>query len=167
MSPERRTSRWLPHPWISGILFAAWLLLANSASPGNVLMAAFLALAIPAFTRLFWTEGPDIRRYGPLVRLVPIFLWDVVIANVKVAWLVLNFRRTLRPTWILIPLDLEDPDAIATLANMITLTPGTLSAKLTPDRRQLLVHVLDTDDPEGEVHQIKQRYERPLQEVFR
>jgi multicomponent K+:H+ antiporter subunit E len=49
---------------------------------------------------------------------------------------------------------------------MITLTPGTLSASLTPDRLELLVHVLDTDDREAEVHRIKQRYERPLQEIF-
>ena len=63
-------------------------------------------------------------------------------------------------------LDLEDPNAIAALASMITLTPGTLSAKLTPDRLQLLVHIIDTDDPDGEIHRIKQRYERPLQELF-
>lgn len=165
MSPAARASRWLPHPWVSGILFVTWLLLANSASPGHLLLALVLAAGIPVFTRLFWTERPDIRRYRPLLWLVPIFLWDVVVANVKVAGLIL-FRRDLRPHWLLIPLDIEDPNGIAALANMITLTPGTLSAKLTPDRLQLLVHIIDTDDPEAEVHNIKQRYERALQELF-
>ncbi len=165
MSTESGFWRWLPHPWISGILFVMWLMLANSSSIGHVLLAALLALAIPTFTRLFWTETPDIDRYRPLFSLVPIFLWDIVVANVVVAGLIL-FRRRLRPHWLLIPLDIRDPNAVAALANMITLTPGTLSAKLTPDRLQLLVHIIDTDDPEGEIHKIKQRYERPLQELF-
>ena len=165
MSDLTGIRRWLPHPWMSGILFVTWLLLTNSFSAGSILLAALLALAIPTFTRLFWTERPDIDRYRPLVRLVPLFLWDIVVANVVVAGLIL-FRRHLRPHWLLIPLDLEDPNAIAALASMITLTPGTLSAKLTPDRLQLLVHIIDTDDPDGEIHRIKQRYERPLQELF-
>lgn len=162
----RTLDRWLPHPWVSGILFVTWLLLANSASFGHLLLALTLALAIPAFTRLFWTEKPDIDHYRPLFRLLPLFLWDVVIANVVVAGLILNVRRRLRPAWLLIPLDLRDDNAIAALASMITLTPGTLSAKLTPDRLQLLVHIIDTDDPDAEIHRIKQRYERPLQELF-
>ena len=49
---------------------------------------------------------------------------------------------------------------------MITLTPGTLSADLTPDRRWLLVHALDVDDEAALVAQLKRRYERPLAEIL-
>lgn len=166
MSDRAGWSRLLPHPWLSLTLLLLWLALVNSASPGHVLLGAVLGLVIPALTWRFWTEPPDARRYLPLLRLGLVFLWDVVVANVRVAALILNPWRDPRPSWILIPLDIEDAYAVATLANMITLTPGTLSAKLTPDRLELLVHVLDTDDPEGEVHNIKRRYELPLKEIF-
>lgn len=166
MSDERPPRRWLPHPWLSGILLLLWLVLVNRVSLGHLLLGAVLALAIPVLTRRFWVDAPVVKRHLPLVRLLPLFLWDVVLANLKVAVVILNPFRAPRSCWILIPLDIENSYAIASLANMITLTPGTLSAKLTPDRLQLLVHVLDTDDPEGEVHTIKQRYELPLKEIF-
>lgn len=166
MSLRSRTRRWLPHPWLSAVLWLVWLLLVRSASPGHLVLGGVLGLTIPFFTRLFWEAPPDVLRYRPAFRLVPLFLWDVLVANVAVAVLIVNPRRTPRPAWIVIPLDIRDPYAITTLANMISLTPGTVSSKLTPDRLELLVHVIDTDDPEGEVNRIKQRYERPLQEIF-
>jgi multicomponent K+:H+ antiporter subunit E len=52
------------------------------------------------------------------------------------------------------------------LANTISLTPGTLSAELSDDRSELLVHYLDEADPDGMVALIKSRYERPLLEIF-
>ena len=129
-------------------------------------MAAILALTIPAISRMFWPEVIDAIHRHTAHRLLVVFLWDLLIANVVVAMRILSFWRPLHSVWIVIPLDLRNPTAITVLANMITLTPGTLSAKLTPDRLELLVHVLDTEDPEGEVLTIKRRYENPLQEIF-
>lgn len=166
MIREGRLGRWLPHPWLSLVLLLAWLLLVNTASPGHLLLGAILGLAIPVFTRLFWETAPEVRRWGPLFRLVPLYLFDVVVANLAVAAVILSFWRRPRPHWIVIPLDITDPYAIAVLANMISMTPGTVSSKLTPDRLQLLVHVVDTDDPEAEVSRIKRRYESPLKEIF-
>jgi len=166
MSHDTQSRRWLPHPWLSVWLLVVWLLLVNSFSAGHLLLAAILALVIPAVSGMFWPAALDVARYRPAQRLFRVFLWDLLIANLQVAWRILSFWRTLHPTWIVIPLDLSNPTAITVLANMITLTPGTVSARLTPDRLELLVHVLDTDDPDGEVNTIKQRYERPLQEIF-
>ena len=162
----RRSSRLLPHPLLSLVLVAVWLLLVNTFSLASLVMAVFLALAIPAVTRLFWTEAPRVQSYRPVPGLTLLFLWDILVANLSVAALILSFWRQPRCAWIVIPLDLESSTGVAALANMITLTPGTLSARLTPDRLELLVHVLDSDDPEAEVNRIKQRYERPLQEIF-
>jgi len=165
MSAERQ-SRWLPHPWLSAWLLGAWLLLMNSFTPGQFVLGGFLALVVPGVSRMFWPETLDIVRYRPALRLFGVFLWDLVVANLVVAWRILSFWRTLKPQWVVIPLDVRNPTAVAVLANMISLTPGTVSAQLTADRLELLVHVLDTEDPEGEVNTIKQRYERPLQEIF-
>jgi multicomponent K+:H+ antiporter subunit E len=78
------------------------------------------------------------------------------------------FRRaeTLRSRFITVPLDLRTPEAITVLAGTITMTPGTVSADVSADMRALLVHCLETDDPDGVVAQIKSRYERRLKEIF-
>lgn len=166
MSDRTATNRWLPHPWLSVWLLASWLLLMNSAAPGHVVLGAVLALAVPMVARIFWPEALDIVRYRAVLPLFLVFLWDLVIANISVLILIVSFWRTLRPTWIVIQLDLRNPTAVAVLANMISLTPGTVSSQLTADRLELLVHVLDTDDPAREVENIKRRYEQPLQEIF-
>jgi len=166
MSPRERASRWLPHPVVSVVLLGLWLLLQNSIEPGQLLLAVALALVLPVITRLFWVDVPAFRSLRRVPGLLALFLWDLIVANVTVALLILNFTRTPRSHWIVIPLDLSNPNAVAVLANMISLTPGTVSSKLTPDRLELLVHVLDTDDPEYEVNRIKQRYELPLKEIF-
>ena len=72
----------------------------------------------------------------------------------------------LRPRFVWLPLELRNPYAISALASLITLTPGTLAADLTPDRRWLLLHVLDVDDEAALVAQLKRRYERPLAEIL-
>ena len=71
-----------------------------------------------------------------------------------------------RSAWIVIPLELRQPEAITVLAGTITLTPGTVSADLSDEGHSLLVHVLHTDDPDAERDAIKNRYERRLLEIF-
>jgi multicomponent K+:H+ antiporter subunit E len=94
-------------------------------------------------------------------------LWDILVANVVVAWIVLfKPNARMRPTWVSIPLDIRTPEAITLLAGTITLTPGTVSADLSSEGHSLLVHCLDADDADAVRDQIKQRYERRLKEIF-
>ncbi len=156
----------LPHPALSVILLVMWLLLTGSVAPGTLVMGTLLGILVPFFTRRFWPERPRVKRMGKLLRFLPVFLWDVLIANLQVAWLIMNVGRTLRPRWLVIPLEITDPHAITTLANVITLTPGTVSAEIGPHRKTLLVHSLDVADEAEAVEFIKRRYERPIGEIF-
>lgn len=158
--------RWLPHPILTPVLVGVWLLLNNSVSPGQVLIGLVLGWAIPRFTVDYWPEAVRLHRPGALARLLLVFVYDVVVANVAVARLILRGPKVLRPAFVAVPLDLTHPLAISLLANIICLTPGTVSADLSADRRTLLVHALDTDDPEALAATIKGRYEAPLREVF-
>ena len=72
----------------------------------------------------------------------------------------------LKPGIFAYPLTVKSDFEIALLANLITLTPGTLSADLTDDRRCLLVHAFNVDDEQALVASIKERYEAPLREIF-
>lgn len=159
-------NRWLPQPMFSLFLWLVWLLLANSLQAGHIVLGAFLALILPLFTARFWPDQPCMGRPRTLARYLAVFLWDIVIANLAVARLILGPVRRLRPAFITLPLDLKNDFAITVLAHSISLTPGTVSSKVSEDRRSLIVHVLDLDDEAQLVQRIKQRYEAPLKEIF-
>ncbi len=158
--------RWLPHPWMSAVLAVVWLLLANSASPTNLIGGVLLGVLIPLFTHRFWPERPHPRRPGVIARYVLRLVTDIVRANLNVARRVLGPNAHLKPAFIAVPLELQNDLAITILASTISLTPGTVSAELSADRRTLLVHCLDVEDTDALVREIKQRYEQPLKEVF-
>lgn len=159
--------RWLPNPLVSLVLFLAWLLLAMSADPANLLLAAALAVAVPLATRSLAPEPARIARPAAIVRLGLVVLFDIVVANLQVARLILGPESAIRPRFVWVPLAVRDPNAIAALAGIVTMTPGTLSSDLSPDRRYLLVHAFNAPDEAALVAQIKARYEAPLLEIYR
>lgn len=161
--------KWLlkvvPYPSLSLILWLTWMLL-NGFSAGHALLGAVLAVLLPLCTRQFWPNVPRIGNLPRLLWFVLVVLYDIVVANVSVAIKVMGPLRHLQPGFVAFPLELEDDFAIALLASTISLTPGTVSADVSQDRRTLLIHALDVDDPAALVAEIKQRYERPLKEIF-
>ncbi len=158
--------RWLPQPLLSLFLWLFWLLLVNSVAPGQLLLGAVLAVTLPLVTSRFWPESPRINKPWKLLRYLGLLGWDIVVANLAVARLILNPRRKLRPTFIRLPLDLENELAITVLTSTISLTPGTVSSDLSPDRKTLLIHALDVESEAEIIAHIKQRYEKPLKEIF-
>lgn len=157
----------LPHPLITLTLTGIWLLLVNSAAPGQIALGLTLGWAIPLFTRRFWPETPRIHRPWVLLRFIVRVLGDIVIANLNVARLILGRPERLRPAFFSVPLALKSDLAISLLANTVCLTPGTVSSRLSRDRRYLLVHTLDAaEDPATLAATLKARYEAPLQEIF-
>jgi multicomponent K+:H+ antiporter subunit E len=160
-------ARFLPHPALTVTLTGVWLLLVNTVTLGNLLLGLILGVAIPVITQPFWQRRPPIRRPLLLIGYVGIVVWDIIVANVIVAYVILfKSNAATRSHWVRVPLEITSPEAITLLAGTITMTPGTVSAALTADARAILVHCLDTDDPQGVRDQIKQRYERRLKEIF-
>lgn len=163
----RRTRRWLPHPLLSLAMTGLWMLLLNDFSLGGLLMGGLLGVAIPLLTAGFWPEPLRIRSYSKAIAYILLVLWDIAVANVQVARLIL-FRpvKQLNTRWIAIPLELSSPEAITLLAGTITMTPGTVSCDLSADGRTLLVHCLDAPDADAAVRDIKQRYESRIKEIL-
>lgn len=156
----------LPHPILTPILALIWLLLVNSFSVGHLLLGLFLGWAIPVFTLRFWPESVAIRRPLTLLRFIGLVFYDILVANVKVAALILGRATHLQPAFVTVPLALRTDLAMSLLASTVSLTPGTISAWLNPERTHLVVHGLTVTDPDALIAEIKQRYEAPLKEVF-
>jgi multicomponent K+:H+ antiporter subunit E len=93
---------------------------------------------------------------------------DILRSNVAVARIVLGLtgKRQLRSGFLEVPLAMRDPHGLAALATIVTSTPGTVWADLSPDGATLTLHVLDLRDEQAWIHTIKDRYERLLMEIF-
>jgi multicomponent K+:H+ antiporter subunit E len=156
----------LPHPILSCMLLIIWLLLANQLSFGHLLLGLLLGWAIPLFTARFWPEVVTIRRPLTLLKFLGIVLFDILVANVAVARLVLGQVREIQPAFIEMPLQLRSEVAISLLASTVSLTPGTVSAYVSADKSRLIIHSLHATDPDQITATIRQRYEAPLKEAL-
>lgn len=159
--------RLLPHPALSVMLAVVWMLLVNELTFGALFLAVVFGGLTPLVTSRFWPDRPAVR-FGPdMAGYLGIVLFDILVANFQVAWLIVTRRnRDLRSQWLVIPLELRSPEAITALAGTISLTPGTVSSDISSCGRALLVHAIDVADPEAEVARIKRRYEARLLKVF-
>lgn len=157
----------IPHPLLSLTLLAVWIGLVNTVTVGNLLLGSAIGLIVPMVTRAYWPDRPRLARPLKIVEYVLIVLWDIVVANVQVAMVIL-FRKEadIRSHWIPIPVELTSVEAITVLAGTITMTPGTVSATLSADGQCILVHCLHSDDPDAVRDEIKSRYEARLKEIF-
>jgi multicomponent K+:H+ antiporter subunit E len=158
--------RLVRRPALSVVLLGVWVLAFNRVTPLVLLGGLAVGVAVPLATARFWPEYPARIRYGAALRFGGVFLWDVLVANVRVAALVLGPAARLRPAFFVVPLDVEDPYVTAVLAAVVSLTPGTVSADYDPQARALLVHGLDVGDAAAEAARIKTRYERALRRIF-
>ena len=158
--------RWLPHPVVSCLVLTVWLGLQSSLAPIHLAGGVLLAGLVPPLLHRSLGGAGRTRRPWVAIRLAGVVLRDIVTANVAVARLVLGPMSRLRPGFIEVPLDLAHPDAVALLASIIAITPGTVVADIDEARTRILVHVLDLADPNALVSEIKHRYERPLKEIF-
>ena len=166
-----------PTPFRSLLLFVVWLLMNNSVSSGHILLGGILAILIPLVTLPFRQPQPLIIKKGLAIKQLFVVLYDIITANIHVAFLILGPIKKLRPAFVKVPLDLTHEMPITILASTVSLTPGTVSAEVypfpeslaegeEPNERYLLIHVLDLDDEQALINTIKTRYEAPLKEIF-
>lgn len=164
----RLLKRLVPSPLLSLALLALWLLLNRSLSPGNLVLGSVFALAIPLLTAPLRPMPVRIRKPLTVLRLGLTVMADTTRSNlaaVRVLLLRQGHRR--HPAgFVHIPLELRDPNGLAVLAMIVCITPGTAWAEISLDRSMLMLHVLALDDPGGTAKLVKERYERPLMEIF-
>jgi len=170
--------RFVPYPAASLALWLSWLLIRNTASFDTVVMGAVVGLVVPLLTARFSSLPEPIAPrtnvarlgLGPRIRttlhLFGVVLWDIVVANLQVARLLLGRESKIHPAFVWVPLDITHPTGITLLATIITMTPGTISSDLSDDRKYLLVHALDAADEPALIASIKARYEAPLIRLF-
>ncbi len=159
--------RLLPSPWLSLGLLAGWLLLTRSFSLGQWLLGLMVAVALPLLMAPLRPRPGPLRRWSVLVRLILRVGRDVLRSALQVAIGVWRSQaRTPHGAFVLVPLELQDTHALAALAMITAVVPGTVWSELAPDRSALLIHVFDLDDEAAFIAHFKSDYEQPLKEIF-
>jgi len=163
--------QWFPMPWTSGMVLLGWLLIQGEFSVFNLLVAVVLAWLVPKLTARF---TPDVATPGNLAvaaRLFGIVVYDIIQSNIAVAKLAVGDVNNMQSVFVTVPVDTDHPLVVNMLASIITMTPGTVSARVHEPsgggRAAIVVHAIDCDDPDTLVQEIKTRYEQPLREIFK
>lgn len=153
--------------FVNVVLAFAW-----AAMTGDFSLVSLMTGAVLGFFAL-WLSAPltgidrlyFVRAYR-IVRLALYFLYELTLSSLQVAWDVIRPFPKNRPAIVEMPLDVKSDLEILLVTNLISLTPGTLSVDVTPDRSTLLVHAMFADDHEAVVADLKAGLEHLVAEVF-
>lgn len=152
---------------INIILTIIWVFLTGSFEAVNFIFG----FAVNFF--ILWIisskDGDDkyFKLIPKLISFFFFFLWEVIVANIQVAYEVMTIKHNMKPGIVKVPLDAKTNLEITLLANLITLTPGTLSLDVSDDRKVLYIHAMYVHDREEFIKGIKNGFERRLLEILR
>lgn len=148
------------------LLSFIWVALTGSFGFANVVFGFFLSYLL----LFIITRGTSRARY---FRLVPrvisfffFFIYELIKANLQVAWEVGTPSFHMKPGIVAVPLDVTTDNEITILANLITLTPGTLSLDVSEDKKVLFVHSMYITNREDFIAGIKNGFEKRIKELY-
>lgn len=154
------------------LLALTWVALTGEISIANFVLGFIVGYVVLWLVQPGTGMGQGVlgTRYFVKVRRVIefffYFVYKLTMANLRVAYYVVQPRMHMRPGIVAVPLDLVADHEITTLVNIITLTPGTLSLDVSDDRRIVYVHVMHVEDIAAFRHEIKDGFERRIKEIF-
>lgn len=149
------------------LLAFVWAFSMGELSLGQLVVGFALGYFVLYATRNLVGSAGYCKHVVMFFRFFGFFLHQLVKTNLRVAYEVLTPTHYMRPGILALPLDAKTDREIMLLANLISLTPGTLSLEVSPDRKFLFVHSMYIDDIEQEKQNLKQGIERRLLEIMR
>lgn len=153
---------------VLNLFFAgAWVLVNNAYSIMDFSTGFVLGLGCLWLTRPFGLGSSYFRRLYAAVVLLVYFHYEMMVSVCRVAWDVMTPAHKSVPDIVYVPLEARTDVEITLLANMVSLTPGTLSLDVNPEKTHLIVHAMFADDHEAIISAIKNGLEKKLLEVTR
>jgi len=154
--------------YVVQLLFVAvWLAVTGSLTLANIIFALIVSTLALWLIRHQLPGGRNHwLRLGRVLSLVLLFFKELALSAWKVAVMVTRPKLDVQPGIFAYPLTVTTDFEITLLANLITLTPGTLSVDVSPDRKMLYVHAIDCSDIEAAKNDIKNGFEKKIMEAF-
>ncbi|WP_100751748.1 Na+/H+ antiporter subunit E [Vibrio salilacus] len=148
-------------------LAAAWMMLNGQYDSVNFtigFVVGFLALRL---SQPFGLKTSYFRRFSATINLVVFFSYEMIASAARVVWDVVTPTHLSQPDIVYVPLDVKTDIEITLLANMVSLTPGSLSLDVTPDKKHLIVHAMFAEQHQDVIEPIKNGLEKRILEVTR
>jgi len=154
------------YPLIISSFTFLWVVLTSDYSYQNFLLGILLSSLITLYTWNLFTHKIKFKNTHKILFLGLFFLWELIIANLRVANEIIKPKMTFTPGIVEVPLDVKSDIHITILANMISLTPGTLSLYISDDKKSLFVHTMYLDDRKKFISDIKNGFEKKILEAL-
>lgn len=148
------------------LLALAWVALTGQLTPVNFSIGFGVGFLLLWLVQHSSGELRYFRKVWRVIKFAGFFIWQLLLANLRVTYEVLTPPHTMRPAVVAVPLDVTRPAAVTLLANLITLTPGTLTLDVAPNGKTLYVHAMHVQDAETFRREIKEGFEQYIKGIF-
>jgi multicomponent Na+:H+ antiporter subunit E len=148
-------------------LAIVWQVVTRSFSLGGLVAGFCVGYVVLWIARPMFGDSPYFGRLWRIAGFFLYFLKELIVSSLRVAYDVVTPPIHARPGVIEVPIEAKTDLEITLLANLITLTPGTLTLDVAPDRKSLYVQAMFASDPEAVRAEIRNGMERWLLEVMR
>lgn len=152
---------------LNNIIAALWMFLTETYNFSSFLVGFIIGFCLLFIMRRFIPDAFYLEKVAAIVKLVFLFIKELILANLDVLKLVYKPKLTMQPGIFALPTELRTNAEITLLANLITLTPGTLSVAVSDDNTKIYIHTVDVPDVEGSIKAIKDTFEKAIKEVTR
>ncbi|MBM7586243.1 multicomponent Na+:H+ antiporter subunit E [Bacillus pakistanensis] len=144
-----------------------WMFLSVSFTSKSFFIGFLLGLLIIFAFRRFFTGRFYLLRVWAIISLIVLFIKELILANISVLMAIIRPKLEIKPGIFALPTELKSDWEITVLANLITLTPGTLVVDISFDNKILYIHSIDMPDADEAVNEIKNTFEKAIKEVSR
>lgn len=148
------------------LLAVIWVIATGVATAENFIFGFIIGLGILWITATKKSE----RKYFTIIPKLGYFalflIWKIIISNITTVKESLYSKSRLEPGIVKVPLALKDDFQVATLANLVSLTPGTMVMDISDDKKAMYVHVMHLEDKDKFIRELKEDFENKLIELF-
>ncbi|WP_174613882.1 Na+/H+ antiporter subunit E [Virgibacillus ihumii] len=152
---------------INLIIATMWMFLSETYTAASFVTGYILGLGLLFLLNRFIPDSFYLKRVYKIFMLIMLFIKELIKSNIDIVKLVYNPKPEFEPGIFALPTELKSNWEITLLANLITLTPGTLSVAVSEDNTHIYIHALDIDDINDEINSIKDTFEKAIMEVTR
>ncbi|MGM8213787.1 Na+/H+ antiporter subunit E [Virgibacillus sp. W0430] len=152
---------------INLIISFMWMFLSESYTFPSFIFGYLLGLVLILVLDRFLPSSFYLKRVFKIVKLVFIFFRELVLSNIDIVRLVYKRKPNIEPGIFAMPTELKSDWEITLLANLITLTPGTLSVAIADDNSVIFIHAMHIDEVDAAIYDIKNTFEKAIMEVTR
>ncbi|MGL4611430.1 MAG: Na+/H+ antiporter subunit E [Trueperaceae bacterium] len=147
------------------LLALLWAVLTGTMTPTNLVIGFIVGLVALAMVGRALGRPLYVIGLWRGVVLLFVFLWELIVSSLRVTYDVLSPGHNYKPAILAVPIDLDKDFQITLLANLVSLTPGTLSLDVSKDKKTLFIHSMNAPDPEALKQSIKNSFERRIKEL--